>query len=127
MQLIIHNKENYNKEFVKDFLLKHITNFIMTDYKLNKIKYARFEEILGYDLLNLFKFILDNLKVVETPLSYVISIDNVLYYKGKSITLLVNFITYGTRTCQGNTIFLKAFNYIAKNIDILYKEWLDGD
>lgn len=123
MKIILYDKDEYNRKFIKDLpsvALKLFNNLF------NRMRLSNIDKEFDIDSLNIIRFALKNLIISEQPNSYSISINKNLKYDHQPIDSLINVITYGNRNCRGYTIVLDIFNYIAKNIDILYKEWLDG-
>jgi len=123
MKIILYNKDEYNRKFIEDLpsiALKLFNN------SFNRMRLLNIDREFDIDSLNIIKFALKNLIISEQPNSYSISINKNLKYDHQPVDSLINVITYGNRNCRGYTIVLDIFNYIVKNIDILYKEWLDG-
>lgn len=123
MQIVIYNKDNYNRAFVDAVPRKILALF---NSSFNRLRLSNIDKKLNINSLNIIRFALKNLIVSEQTNSYSISINKNLKYDHQPIDSLINVITYGNRNCKGYTIVLDIFNYIAKNIDILYREWLDG-
>jgi hypothetical protein len=123
MKIILYNKDEYNRKFIEDLpsiALKLFNN------SFNRMRLSNIDNEFDIDSLNIIRFALKNLIISEQPNSYSISINKNLKYDHQPVDSLINVITYGNRNCRGYTIVLDIFNYIVKNIDILYKEWLDG-
>lgn len=123
MKIILYNKDEYNRKFIEDLpsiALKLFNN------SFNKMRLSSIDNEFDIDSLNIIRFALKNLIISEQPNSYSISINKNLKYDHQPVDSLISVITYGNRNCRGYTIVLDIFNYIVKNIDILYKEWLDG-
>lgn len=123
MKIIIYNKDKYSKEFIT-WLSKELLKIFNDSF--NRKRLVRIDKEFNIDSLNIIKFALNNLCIDEQSNSYSISINKNLKFDHQPLDSLINLITYGNRSCRGYTIILDIFNYIAKNIDILYKEWLDG-
>ena len=123
MKIIIYNKDIYSKEFIT-WLSKELLKIFNDSF--NRKRLAIIDKEFNIDSLNIIKFALNNLCINEQSNSYSISINKNLKFNHQTLDNLINLITYGNRSCRGYTIILDIFNYIAKNIDILYKEWLDG-
>jgi len=119
MKIILYNKDEYNRKFIEDLpsiALKLFNN------SFNRMRLLNIDREFDIDSLNIIKFALKNLIISEQPNSYSISINKNLKYDHQPVDSLINVITYGNRNCRGYTIVLDIFNYIVKNIDILYKE-----
>ncbi len=123
MKIIIYNKDIYSKEFIT-WLSKELLRIFNDSF--NKKRFFRIDKEFNIDSLNIIKFALKNLSISEQSNSYSISINKNLKYEHQPVDSLINLITYGNRSCKGYAIILDVFNYIANNIDILYREWLDG-
>lgn len=123
MKIIIYNKDIYSKEFIT-WLSKELLKIFNDSF--NRKRFIRIDKEFNIDSLNIIKFALNNLCVNEHPNSYSISINKNLKFDHQPLDSLINLITYGNRSCKGYAIILDVFNYIANNIDILYREWLDG-
>lgn len=123
MKIIIYNKDTYSKEFIT-WLSKELLKIFNDSF--NRKRLAIIDKEFNIDSLNIIKFALNNLCINEQSNSYSISINKNLKFDHQPLDSLINLITYGNRSCKGYAIILDIFNYIVKNIDILYKEWLDG-
>jgi len=123
VKIIIYNKDIYSKEFIT-WLSKELLRIFNDSF--NKKRFFRIDKEFNIDSLNIIKFALKNLSISEQSNSYSISINKNLKYEHQPVDSLINLITYGNRSCKGYAIILDVFNYIANNIDILYREWLDG-
>ncbi len=120
MQLTIHNKDLYSKEFVFGYLRRYIYELFIKHN--DPIRFKVIDKEFGIDCLEAVKYALANLQVSETTNSYLISINKNLRYKNANLDSLINLITYGNRSCKGYTLVYDIFNYIANNLDIIYKE-----
>lgn len=123
MKVIIYNKDNYSRKFIEDLpnIALDLFNSLFNRHRLKIIS-----DEFNIDSIGAIRFSLKNMIISEQPNSYSISINKTLKFNHLPIDSVINLITYGNRNCKGYTIVLDIFNYIAKNIDILYKEWLDG-
>ncbi len=124
MKIIISGKDNYSRKFIEDIPNKILELF---NELFNRKRLSLIDKEFDINSLNIIRFALENLSISEQSNSYSISINKNLKFDHQSVDSLINLITYGNRNCKGYTIVLDIFNYIAKNIDILYKEWLDGN
>lgn len=125
MKLIIYNKNNYNKEFIYDYLPK-----LMLDLLNNSINYKhinRLDSEFKIDSAYILKFSVRNFKITEQVNSYTIEVDKNKKIKGYNLDSLINLITYGNRSCRGYLLLNKIFRFVADNLDQIYEEWLDGD
>lgn len=123
MRLII-NKA-YNEYFVKKFLIKYIHDRILNVYDPSKALKLNTEFKINSQ--KILEAVANNLVVNETPTYYKICVNKNIKLNNVSIIQLLNLITYGNRSCKGYTLVLDIFNFVKENLDVLYKEWLDGD
>ena len=119
MKIIISGKDNYSRKFIEDIPNKILELF---NELFNRKRLSLIDKEFDINSLNIIRFALENLSISEQSNSYSISINKNLKFDHQSVDSLINLITYGNRNCKGYTIVLDIFNYIAKNIDILYKE-----
>ena len=123
MKIII--DKSYNESFVKVFLVKYIHDKILDLYNPNKV--LRINNEFKINSKKVFEVAANNLIVNETPTYYKVSINRNVRVDSNNLVSLLNLITYGSRTCKGYTLIIDIFNFIKDNLDVLYKEWLDGD
>ena len=123
MRLII-NKA-YNEYFVKKFLIKYIHDRILNVYDPSKAFKLNTEFKINSQ--KILEAVANNLVVNESPTYYKICVNKNIKLNNVSIIQLLNLITYGNRSCKGYTLVLDIFNFVKENLDVLYKEWLDGD
>lgn len=124
MKLIIQNKQQYNELFVKDYLPKYILSQVNTLF--SNIKCKHLSKYLDINILNLFRFAINNLEISEVGDNYILSINKSLRYKKYNLGKLINFITYGNRDIKGYRLLDIIFKSIEENIGILYERWLKG-
>lgn len=123
MKIVIYSKDDYSREFI-DYIPSIALKLFNESF--NRKRLFNIDKEFNINSLNIIRFALENLSVSEQPNSYTISINKNLKFEHQPIDSLINLITYGNRDCKGYTIVLDIFNYIAKKVNILYKEWLDG-
>lgn len=123
MKIVIYSKDDYSREFV-DYIPSIALKLFNESFDRKRL--FNIDKEFNINSLNIIRFALENLSISEQPNSYTISINKNLKFEHQPIDSLINLITYGNRNCKGYTIVLDIFNYITKNINILYKEWLDG-
>lgn len=124
MNLVISNKQRYDKYFIKVYLPKYLLKSIYEHFDRRKV--LKMEEFLDINILSLFKYALLNLVVKESWDSYIISINKNKLYKGYNLNRLIDYVTYGSRSEKGYSLFRDTFGLVEKNIDRIYEEWLNG-
>ena len=124
MKIIIYNKDDYDREFI-EYIPSEILRLFNNSFSRKRL--SEINKEFNIDSLNIIRFAIRNLSISEQSNSYTISINKSLKFKNQPIDSLINLITYGNRSCKGYIIVLDIFNHIAEHIDMLYKEWLDGN
>jgi hypothetical protein len=119
MKLLLNTKD---KKFVKKFIPEILKEFIINIYRANRCK--KLNDYLksintNYNVKTALIYIIDNLKYgIEKEYS-VLTVDKNKTLPNTKINLdsLVKLITYGTIDIKGYDIFLRALDFVAKNIN----------
>lgn len=125
MKIIIQNKEDYNKDFIYNYLPQYLLTSINNYYSPSRA--LQISRELHLNILDIFKYALSNLIIAETGDSYTISINKNLRYNKYNLKKLIDFINYGNMKVKGYRLLYDIFEAAAKNIDLIYKEWQDGN
>lgn len=124
MKIVINNKNNYDKYFIYDYLPKYILNSVSELYDASRASQMNRE--LHLNILSIFIYAINNLTIQETGEAWALSINKNTRYKNYNLSSLIDYITYGTRTCKGYRLLYNIFKSINENIDLIYKRWIDG-
>ena len=121
MQLIIKNKDNYEKQFIYNYLPKYIKSLTLNS--LDSKKLDNLDINFKINSKQIIEKILNNLNVNETWDSYVLYINKSKLYNGKNLNSWYNIITFGNRSCKGYPLLDNIIRFIADRIDIIYIKW----
>lgn len=124
MKIILYNKNNYNKQFVYNYLKHYMLKLVDELYSSKKCK--QLSQKLNVNILSVIKYSINTLIISTTNDSYILSINKNIRYKDYNLKALINYINYGDREIKGYRLLYNIFEYVVKNIDSIYKEWLDG-
>ena len=124
MKLVIKNKNDYDERFIKNYLKKLMIKLIKDNYNLSRA--LQFNQELNLNVLNIFIYAVKTINISESGDSWIISIDKTKIYGNYNLSKLIFYITYGTRTIKGYKLLYNIFEYIANNLELIYREWLNG-
>lgn len=123
MKLVIKPKASYDESFIK-YLKSYMYDAVKNDY--NHIRASRLSSELNLNILDILLYAIRNMSISSSSDEWVIETNKSLRYKEFNLEKLINFITYGNIKIKGYKILYKIFENVANNIDVIYKEWLNG-
>ena len=129
MQLII-NKPKKNsidfKEFIYQYLPKFMYDIIDKELKQQNIKNKlldNFDTEFSINSRSIIREAIKKIKISETSDSYIYSFSKEIKERNTSLDEFINLISYGTLEIKGWEKVIELFNFLAKNINNIYKIW----
>lgn len=124
MKIVIKNKNEYKESFIKTYLKQYMSDMLEMYYDHSKASGLSRE--LKLNVYKILDYAINTLNITESGNNWIIEINKNLRYNIYNLNYLINYITYGNRSIKGYKILYIIFANISKNIDSIYKEWLDG-
>ena len=125
MKLIIYNKNDYEKSFIYNYLKLYMTDLLISHYNYSRA--IAFNKLLKIDVFKVLNHAIKTMNITEDANSYILSVNKNLKFGNYNLKSLLNYITYGSRDIKGYRILYDILNIVGRNIDIIYKEWEDGN
>ena len=125
MKLVIYNKHNYSDDFIYNYIPEYLYSIIINS--IDKKRIRNIDQSFGINSEDIIKDALKHLKITESANSAIIEVNKNRKYKGLNENSLINLITYGNRSCKGYNLIYTVFSLVAEKLDLLYKEWLNGN